>query len=209
MHHYNTNFIIDAEKHKEFNKAYRIWIAPSEQVICTIIWTCVFCGNKTGFVRPGHIYGHQLSTSPNSRHFDVTSTSKTLNKKARHHFRILENFNRQCQKEHLLSLRENYNVKNRRVTCTSTSSRRCCLSEIGGEARCWCKLAEVAELIYSKDNTVRAAWVKVISSDKAVTLRRPVTCLIPLEVPLPSGNSRSTCWWNLTLELFCFNLYFI
>ena len=57
------------------------------------------------------IYGHQLSTSPNSRHFDVTSTSKTLNKKARHHFRLLENFNRQWQKEYLLSLRENYNVK--------------------------------------------------------------------------------------------------
>ena len=52
-----------------------------------------------------------------------------------------------------------------------------------GTARCWWKLAEIAELIYSKDNTVRAARVKVISSDKAVMLKRPVTHLIPLEVP--------------------------
>ena len=54
--YFNTNFIVNAEIPTEFNKPYRIWIACSEQVICTIKWTCVFSGNKTGFVRPGHIY---------------------------------------------------------------------------------------------------------------------------------------------------------
>ena len=138
------------------------------------------------------IYGRQLSTSPNSRHFDVTSTSKTLNKKARHHFRILENFNRQWQKEYLLSLRENYVKKQKGKPVPVLAQGDVVLVKEEGTARCWWKLAKIAELIYSKDNTVRAAQVKVISSDKAVTLRRPVTHLIPLEVPPPSSNSQST-----------------
>ena len=32
------------------------------------------------------IYGCQLSTDPNSRHFDITTTSKNVTKKARYHF---------------------------------------------------------------------------------------------------------------------------
>ena len=45
-----------AENPKQFNKTYRIWIAHTEQEIDTIIHTGVFSGNKTGFVRLGHIY---------------------------------------------------------------------------------------------------------------------------------------------------------
>ena len=44
------------ENPKQFNKTYRIQIAHTEQEIDTIIWMGVFCGDKTGFVRPGHIY---------------------------------------------------------------------------------------------------------------------------------------------------------
>ena len=44
-----------AENLKQFNKTYRIQIAHTEQEIDTIIWMGVFCGDKTGFVRPGHI----------------------------------------------------------------------------------------------------------------------------------------------------------
>ena len=45
-----------AENPNQFNKTYRIQIAHTEQEIDTIIWMGVFCGDKTGFVRPGHIY---------------------------------------------------------------------------------------------------------------------------------------------------------
>ena len=44
-----------AENHMEFNKTYRICIAHTKQTIVTIIQMGVFCGNKTGFARPGHI----------------------------------------------------------------------------------------------------------------------------------------------------------
>ena len=40
---------------KQFNKTYRIQIAHTVQEIDTIIWMGVFCSDKTGFVRPGHI----------------------------------------------------------------------------------------------------------------------------------------------------------
>ena len=112
------------------------------------------------------------------------STNNTLNKKARHHFRILETFNRQRQKEYLLSLRENYNVKKQKgKSAPVLAPGDVVLVKEEGTARCWWKLTEIVELIYSKDKAVRAAWVKVISGDKAVMLRRPVTHLIPLEVP--------------------------
>ena len=44
-----------AETPKQFNKTYRICIAHTEQDIHTIIWMGVFSGNKTVFVRQGHI----------------------------------------------------------------------------------------------------------------------------------------------------------
>ena len=52
-----------AENPKQFNKTYRIQIAHTEQEIDTIIWMGVFCGDKTGFVRPGHIYSPILGLS--------------------------------------------------------------------------------------------------------------------------------------------------
>ena len=45
-----------AENPKQFNKTYRIQIAHTEQEIDTTICMGVFYGDKTGFVRPGHIY---------------------------------------------------------------------------------------------------------------------------------------------------------
>ena len=66
-----------AENPKQFNKTYRIQIAHTEQEIDTIIWMGVFCGDKTGFVRAGHIY-------PNNYLFyeDVSISSKFIHVKA-------------------------------------------------------------------------------------------------------------------------------
>ena len=44
-----------AENPEQFNKTYRIWIAHTEHEIDTIIHMGVFSGDKTGFVRLGHI----------------------------------------------------------------------------------------------------------------------------------------------------------
>ena len=50
------------ENPKQFNETYRIRIAHTEQKIDTIIHTSVFSGNKTGFVRLGHIYKSLITT---------------------------------------------------------------------------------------------------------------------------------------------------
>ena len=47
-----------AENPKEFNKTYRICIAHTKLAIVTIIQMGVFCGDKTGFARPTHIYDY-------------------------------------------------------------------------------------------------------------------------------------------------------
>ena len=55
-----------AETPKQFNKTYRIWIAHTEQeidiIIDIIIHMGVFSGDKTGFVRLGHIYTYMMYT---------------------------------------------------------------------------------------------------------------------------------------------------
>ena len=50
-----------AETPKQFNKTYRILIAHTEQEIDIIIHMGIFSGNKTGFVRLGHIYNVYIS----------------------------------------------------------------------------------------------------------------------------------------------------
>ena len=41
--------------HHVCNKTYRIQTTHTEQELDTIIWMGVFCGDKTGFIRPGHV----------------------------------------------------------------------------------------------------------------------------------------------------------
>ena len=48
------------------------------------------------------IYGHRLSAVPNYRHYEVTSTSQCLTKRARYQFRLLAEFNRQWRRNYLL-----------------------------------------------------------------------------------------------------------
>jgi len=38
------------------------------------------------------IYGQQIMITPNGRHFEVTSTSKSLTKQAKHQFKVLQQF---------------------------------------------------------------------------------------------------------------------
>jgi len=112
--------------------------------------------------------------------------------KARHHFKILEGFNRQWQKEYHLSLRENYNMKKQKEKSVAVlAPGNVVLIKEEGTARCCWKLAETVELVYSKDNIIRATRIKVVSGDKVITLRRPVTHLIPLEVS-PSKQQAGT-----------------
>ena len=52
------------------------------------------------------IYGRRVATTPNGQYFDITITNKTFTKRAKHQFQMFNNFNRQLQREHLLSILE-------------------------------------------------------------------------------------------------------
>ena len=59
------------------------------------------------------IYGRQIATSPSDRQFDMMNTTKTLTKRAKYQFRVLNTFTKQWQQDYLLNLRERKIVQTR------------------------------------------------------------------------------------------------
>jgi len=59
------------------------------------------------------IYGYQAPNVPSERHYEVTSTNKSLTRKARYQFRFLSEFACQWKRDYLLSVREMATVKAR------------------------------------------------------------------------------------------------
>ena len=126
---------------------------------------------------PSHlIYGRQISSHLNDRHYEIVSTITTLTKRAKHQQRILAQFTKQWRKEYLLSLRESAKL-------SAKSSRDTIKIKIGeivilrndSTKRVFWKFGKVDELIPSKDGIVRAAKIRVQGDGgKQVFLRRPI-----------------------------------
>ena len=52
------------------------------------------------------IYGRQISSAPNDKHYEIISTNQSLTKRAKYHQPVLNQFIKQWRTEYLLSLRE-------------------------------------------------------------------------------------------------------
>ena len=92
------------------------------------------------------IYGRRVATSPSGRQSEITSTSKTLTKQAKHQYQVLNNFTKQWQRDCLLSLQESRPLKS-----TSRGSQQLKTGDIvvfrdDGTPRCLWKLVRVIEL---------------------------------------------------------------
>ena len=129
------------------------------------------------------IYGRRISQTVNETHMDVVSTNRTLTRRAKHHFKLLDQFIRQWSKEYLLSLRE----KSRAKSCSHNSLVTFSVGDMvlirnENTPRCFWRLAQICELIPSKDDLIRSVWLNVTTEGKIKKLRRPVKLLIPLEV---------------------------
>ena len=97
---------------------------------------------------------------------------------------MLEGFTKQWRKEYLLGLREYHRNRTGAIEQSIRVEDIVVLKE-EGFARCWWKLAKVAELLKSRDNVVRSAKIQVLNTDgqrRPTVLRRTVQHLIPLEV---------------------------
>ena len=60
-----------------------------------------------------------ISHTHNGCHFEVTSTAKSLTKRAKNQFRILYQFTRQWRRDYLLGLREHYQCQNNKQRNTT------------------------------------------------------------------------------------------
>jgi len=89
------------------------------------------------------LHGCRNTRNPNVSHYDVISTSEALTKQAKHHFKLLADFNKQWSKEYLLSPRENHRVKfTNGAKSTSIAVGQIVLLRNEGTAWCFWKLAK-------------------------------------------------------------------
>ena len=112
---------------------------------------------------PSHlIYGRQISSHLNHRHYEIVSTITTVTKRAKHQQRIFDQFTKQWRKEYLLSLRESAKLSAK----PSKDTIKIKIGEIvilrnDSTKRVFWKFGKVDELIPSKDGIIRAAKARV------------------------------------------------
>ena len=132
---------------------------------------------------PSHlIYGRQISSTPNDKHYEIVSTNQSLTKRAKYHQRVLNQFIKQWRTEYLLSLRESSKLTRPNSDVSIAVGDMVILRNDNTRRTFW-KLAKVEKLLPSSDGIVRSAKVMVNGENgKQITLRRPIQHLIPLEV---------------------------
>ena len=111
------------------------------------------------------IYGHNLSTIPNDRHYDATDTSQCLMKRARHQFKLLVESKQQWRRDHLLSLRGCSVDKNRSSQISPMIKKAdVVISKDEHTANGLWILARVTELPLGRDNQVCATKIWVLTA---------------------------------------------
>ncbi len=134
---------------------------------------------------PSHlVYGRRITTMPNSEHYEIVSTYKSLTRKAKHHRNLLERFTKQWRNEYLLALRERASIKTRGNRNPDIVVGDIVIIRTDQTKRNFWKLAKVEELLCGEDGVARAAIVRVLreNSDHSQLLRRSIQHLIPIEV---------------------------
>ena len=140
-------------------------------------------------VSPSHlIYGRRIAENPNGSHFDITSTHATLTKRYKNQRHLLNQFTKQWRKEYLTGLRESHRANSQRTG----ASRDAAVGDVvvvkdDSTKRAFWKLGLVKELIAGRDGKIRAALVRVGSSDtRPRLLKRSTLHLYPVEVKTPT-----------------------
>ena len=111
----------------------------------------------------------------------MMSTAKTLMKRAKYPFRVLNTFTKQWQQDYLLSLRERRIIQTRPADAAPVKEGDIVILKEDGTVRALWKLGRVVVALEGRDGLIRAARVQLLSNDKTIHLRRPIQHLIPLE----------------------------
>ena len=109
------------------------------------------------------IYGRQIIKGPSEPQFEIANINKTLTRRARHQFKLLNDFTRQRRREYLLGLREHGSCSRGHGQPQRPSVRPGNIVILKDDIahHCWWKLARVTKLITGRDGHVRAAKVLV------------------------------------------------
>ena len=126
------------------------------------------------------------NTDVNDETFVVRS--EDLNSRLLRLTRALDDYWVQWREEYLLGLRERYNTVNNVGVPRSPVVGEVVVVHDEHYPRSLWKLGRVTDVIASNDGKVRGAVVKVMTNGKPIILRRPISCLYPLEV-MPSSDT--------------------
>jgi len=115
---------------------------------------------------PAHlIYGQQIIRGPSECQFDITNVNQSLTRRAKHQFKLLNDFTWQWQWEYLLGLREhgNYSRESHGQSWQQIKPGDIVILKDDLTHRSWWKLARVSKLITGRDGHARAGssfWTK-------------------------------------------------
>ena len=100
------------------------------------------------------IYGHRLAKSPDGRQFEVTSTAKTLTRRCKYQFCLLNKFVKKWRQDYLLNLQEKGVVGSKFQKSQQIKIGDVVILREDGTARSLWKLAKVIELLKGRDNMI-------------------------------------------------------
>ncbi|XP_074624347.1 uncharacterized protein LOC141882270 [Acropora palmata] len=130
---------------------------------------------------PSHlINGRCLQNTPNSSHFEIVSTHKSLTRKLQRQKRLLNHFTETWRKDYLVSLRETHAASSRKNGDPGIAVGDVVLLQNDSTKRVLWKLAIVKELLPGSDDRYRAAVIQVAVS--RTLLKRSIKPFIPIEV---------------------------
>lgn len=119
---------------------------------------------------------------PNTAHAEIISTYKTLTRKAKHHYNLLQSISNQWKNDYLLSLREQSSLKGKGNPNIAVGD--IVIVKNDSTTRNFWKLAKVEQLLTGADGITRAVMIRICSGENGHTrlLRRSIKHIVPIEV---------------------------
>ena len=150
---------------------------------------------------PSHLLtGHRVLSLPDGTGVTTDGTddefllsSEDLNVRAQNLTRALDDYWIRWREEYLLQLRErHYATDNVGVPRAPIPGEVVVIHDNNHPRTLW-KLGRVTKVITGDDGQIRGAVLKVTTNGRQATLRRPISCLYPLEaMPKPKDNLKFT-----------------
>ena len=128
------------------------------------------------------IYGHNINTEVKDNQYEDINEelARDLTKRFIYMKKLFEHFKSRWTNEYLRDLREHHHDNKNKKYVLHPSVGDVVIIHEDVLKRCDWRIEKIIELIKSKDDKIRSAKVDVISTDKIMTLKRPINKLFPV-----------------------------